>query len=63
MLEHWPAWSARGGGGQYPPVGGGVQYPGGGGCGGHIRGWPTAGDPPHGIMGIGPISEPCNMKV
>jgi hypothetical protein len=44
------------------PKGGSIQYPPGGG-GGHIGGYPTVGDPPHGIIGGGPIWEPYNMKV
>jgi hypothetical protein len=43
--------------------GGGDQYPAGGGGGGHIRGCPAAGDPPHSITCVGPIREPCNMKL
>jgi hypothetical protein len=54
VLELWLGWPAGGGGGQYPPEGGGGQYPPGGGS-GHVGGCPAAGDPPHGIMGGGPI--------
>jgi hypothetical protein len=35
--------------------GGGGQYPTGSGGGGHIKVCPTAGDPPHDIMCVGPI--------
>jgi hypothetical protein len=55
VLELRPGWSAGGGGGQYPSEDGGSQYPARGGGGGHIRGCPVAGDPPHGIMGVGPV--------
>jgi hypothetical protein len=51
-----PRWPTGGDGSQYPPRGGGGQlYAGGGGGGGHIEGYPATGDPPHGIMGVGPI--------
>jgi hypothetical protein len=54
VLEFWPRWSARGGGGQYPHEGGGGQYlPGGGDS--HVGGYPATGDPPHDIMVGGPI--------
>jgi hypothetical protein len=55
VLELCPEWLAGGGGGQYLPEGGGGQYPPGGGGGSHIGGCPVAGDPPHGIMGGGPM--------
>jgi hypothetical protein len=55
VLELWPGWPTRGGGGQYPPKGGGGRYPTGGGGGSHIRGCLTVGDPPDGIMGGGPL--------
>jgi hypothetical protein len=35
--------------------GGGGQYPTGGGGGGHVRGCSAAGDPPHGITGVGSV--------
>jgi hypothetical protein len=44
-----------GGAGQYLAGGGGSQYPAIGGGGSHIGGCPAAGDPPHGISGVGPI--------
>jgi hypothetical protein len=46
VLELWPGWSAGGGCGQYPAGGGGSS---------HIEVYPIAGDPPHGIPGVGPI--------
>jgi hypothetical protein len=54
VLKHWHRWLVGGGAGQYPAGGGGV---------GHVRGYPATGDPPRGIMGVGPIWEPCKMKV
>jgi hypothetical protein len=53
VLELWPAWSARGGAGQYPAGSGGDQYPVGGSGGSHVGGYPTVTDPPHGITGVG----------
>jgi hypothetical protein len=35
----------------------------GGGDGGHVEGCPAMEDPPHGITDVGPVLEPCNMKV
>jgi hypothetical protein len=55
VLKLWPGWLAGGGGGQYLAGGGGGKYPAGGGGGGHVRDYPTAGDPPHGIMGVEPV--------
>jgi hypothetical protein len=55
VLELWLEWSAEGGGGQYPARGSGNQYLAVGGGGGHVGSCPTAGDPPHGIMCVGPI--------
>jgi hypothetical protein len=55
VLELWPGWLARGGGGQYLAGGGGGKYPAGGGGGGHVRDYPAAGDPPHDIMGVEPV--------
>jgi hypothetical protein len=46
VLELWP---------KSPASGGGCQYPVGGGGGGNVGGFPIAGDPPHGIMGVGPV--------
>jgi hypothetical protein len=55
VLELCPGWPDGGGDGQYPPKCGGGQYPPGGGSGGHVRGYPTARDPPQGITGGGPM--------
>jgi hypothetical protein len=55
VLELWPGWPAGHGGGQYPATGGGGQYPAAGIGGGHIGGCLAAGDPPHGITGVGPV--------
>jgi hypothetical protein len=46
VLELYPRW---------PAGGGGSQYPAGGGGGGHVGGCLAAGDPTHGITGVGPI--------
>jgi hypothetical protein len=46
-MELWPRCLAGGGDG-------GGQYPHGGG-GGHVKVCLVAGDPPHSIMGVGPI--------
>jgi hypothetical protein len=63
MLKLWLGWWAGGGGGQYPPGSDGGHYLARGGSGRYIKVCPTAGDPPHGIMGVGLILEPCNLKV
>jgi hypothetical protein len=55
VLKLWPEWPAGGGDDQYSPEGGGDQYPAGGGGGSHVGGCPAVGDPPHSIMGVGPI--------
>jgi hypothetical protein len=54
VLELWPGWPARCGGGQYPPEGGDGQYPPRGGD-GHVGGCQAMGDPPIGITGGGLI--------
>jgi hypothetical protein len=46
VLELWFGCPAGGGGSQYPVEGGG---------GGHVEVCLAVGDPPHGIMGVGPV--------
>jgi hypothetical protein len=55
VLKPWPVWTAGDNNSQYPTWGGGGQYLARGGSGGHIGGHPTAGDPTHDIVGVGPI--------
>jgi hypothetical protein len=45
VLELWPRCPTEGSGSQYPPESGG----------GHIEVYPAMGDPPHDIIGVGPI--------
>jgi hypothetical protein len=46
VLELWPGCPAGGGAGQFPAGSGG---------GGHVKVCLAAGDPPHDIMGVGPV--------
>jgi hypothetical protein len=46
VLELWPGCPTGGGGGQYPAGGDG---------GGHVEVCSGARDPPHSIMGVGPV--------
>jgi hypothetical protein len=55
VLELCLRWPTGGDDDHYPPGGCGSQYSTGGGDGGHIEGCPTVKDPPHDIMGVGPI--------
>jgi hypothetical protein len=54
VLELWPGWPAGDGGGLYSV---------GGSCGGHVEVCSTVGDLSHDITDVGPIREPCSMKV
>jgi hypothetical protein len=55
VLKLWSGWPTGGDAGQYLAGGGGAQYLVGGGGGGHVGGCPAARNPPHNIMGVGPV--------